>query len=105
MDFLPQTLIVERLLIAVDKIIPALLENDNKKLLVNALKEFKGATTPSAIHIKEIQEQISKKNITVTSQQAYSILQNASLDIDLNYTSKAIEYHIDEFMINSIEYK
>ena len=102
MEFLPQTLIVERLIIAVNKIIPSLLENNNKKLLMNALEEFKGATTPSSIYIKEVQDQISKQNITVTSQQAYSILQNASLDIDLNYTSQAIEYHIDEFLMNLI---
>ena len=103
MDFLPQTSIVERLLITIYKILPALHESDDKKLLLNALEEFKGATIPSAIHIKEVQEQISKHNIIVTTQQAYSILQNASLDIDLNYTSQAIEYHVDEFIINAIE--
>ena len=102
MEFLPQTLIVKRLLISVDKILPALLENDDKRQLLNAMEEFKGATTPCAIHIKEVQNLVSKRNIIVNSQQAYSILQNASFDIDLNYASKAIEYHVDEFIINEI---
>jgi hypothetical protein len=104
MDFLPQTLIVERLLITIDKILPTLLENDDKKLLLNALEDFKSAIIPSAIHIKEVQDQTSKQNIIVTSQQAYSILQNAAFDIDLNYTSQAVEYHVDQFIMNLNNY-
>lgn len=103
MDFLPQTLIVERLLFIIDKILPTLLENDDKKQLLNALEVFKHATTPSTIHIEDVENLVSKRNIIVSSQQAYLILQNASLDIDLNYTSQAIEYHVDEFIINEVE--
>lgn len=100
MDFLPQTLIVERLLIAVDKILPALLENDDKKLLLNALEEFKGATIPSAIYLEEVHDLMANQNIMVTNKQAYSILEEAAFDIDLNYTSQAVEYHVNEFIIN-----
>ena len=103
MDFLPQTLIVEKLLLAVNKILPSLLENEDKKLLLGVLDEFKGATVPSAIYLSEVQERISKQNITVTIEQAYSILEDAALDIDLNYANQAIKYHVDEFIMNSID--
>ena len=100
MEFLPQTLIVERLLTIIDKVLPTLAENKDKERLLSALEEFKGATVPSAIFMKEVQDLLLKRNATVTSQQVYSILENASLDIDLNYASQAIEYHVDEFIIN-----
>ena len=104
MDFLPQTLIVERLLITIYKILPTLPENDDKRLLLNALEEFKGATVPSAIHIKKVQDLVSKRSITTTSKQEYSILQDAALDIDLNYANQAVAYHVDQFIINSIDF-
>ena len=100
MEFLPQTLIVERLLTIIDKVLPTLAENKDKERLLSALEEFKGATVQSAIFMKEVQDLLLKRNATVTSQQVYSILENASLDIDLNYASQAIEYHVDEFIIN-----
>ena len=104
MDFLPQTLIVERLLSSVYKILPTLPESDDKRLLLNALEEFKGATIPSAIHIKEVQDLVSKRRITATSKQQYSILQDASLDIELNYANQAVAYHVDQFIINSVDF-
>lgn len=104
MDFLPQTLIVEKLLVIVDKLLPTLVENDNKKSLVNALEQFKSAITPSAIYIKDIESYVSKQNIILTSNEAFLVLQNASLDIDLNYTKQAVRYHVDEFITNSTEH-
>ena len=104
MNFLPQTLIVEKLLVIVDKLLPTLVENDNKKSLVNALEQFKSAITPSAIYIKDVESYVSKQNIILTSNEAFLILQNASLDIDLNYTKQAVRYHVDEFIINSIQH-
>lgn len=104
MDFLPQTLIVEKLLVIVDKLLPTLVENDYKKSLVNALEQFKSAITPSAIYIKDIESYVSKQNIILTSNEAFLVLQNASLDIDLNYTKQSVRYHVDEFITNSTEH-
>ena len=40
MNFLPQTLIVEKLLAIANELLPTLPENNHKELLINALHEF-----------------------------------------------------------------
>ena len=97
MNFLPQTLIVEKLLEATSKLLPELLESENKQLLINALHEFESAIAPSAIYLGEVHSYASEQNLEVTSQQALEILENAAFDIDLNYAGQAVEYHVDQF--------
>ena len=98
MNFLPQTLIVEKLLEATNKLLPDFPENDHKQLLINALHEFESAITPSAIYLVEVENYTLKQNSHVTNQQALQILQNAASDIDLNYAGQAVEYHVDQFI-------
>ena len=100
MNFLSQTLIVEKLLEATNKLLPELPENEHKKLLINALHAFEGAITPSAIYLDEVHDYALKRNLQVTSQQALEILENVAFDIDLNYVEQAIEYHIDQFLMD-----
>ena len=54
MNFLPQTLIVEKLLAVANELLPTLPENDHKELLINALHEFESAITPSEIYLEEV---------------------------------------------------
>ena len=99
MNFLPQTLIVEKLLETTSKLLPELPESRNKQLLINALHEFENAITPSAVYLDEVHSHAFEQNIQVTSQQALEILENAAFDIDLNYAGQAVEYHVDQFLM------
>ena len=103
MDFLPQTLIVEKLLAIANELLPTLPENDNKRTLINALHEFESAITPSAVYLEEVHNYVLEKNFQVTNQQALEILKNATSDICLNYAAHAVEYHVDQFMTKIID--
>ena len=103
MDFLPQTLIVEKLLAIANELLPTLPENDNKRTLINALHEFESAIKPSTIYLQEVHNYVLEQNPQVTSQQALEILENAASDIYLNYASQAVEYHVDQFMTKLID--
>ena len=102
MNFLPQTLIVEKLLAIFNELFHTLPENDNKLKLINVLHEFESAITPSAIYLEEVHNYVLKQNTQVTSQQALEILANAASVIYLNYAGEAVEYHVDQFTIKSI---
>ena len=99
MNFLPQTLIVEKLLEATSNLLPELPESGNKQLLINALNEFERAIAPSAIYLNEVHNYVLEQNLEVTTQQALEILENAAFDIDLNYAGQAVEYHVDQFLM------
>ena len=103
MNFLPQTLIVEKLLAIANELLPTLPENNHKELLINALHEFESAITPSAIYLEEVHNYVLEKNFQVTNQQALEILKNAASDIYLNYAVHAVEYGVDQFTIKSID--
>ena len=103
MNFLPQTLIVEKLLAIANELLPTLPENNHKELLINALHEFESAITPSAIYLEEVHNYVLEKNFQVTNQQALEILKNAASDIYLNYVAHAVEYGVDQFTIKSID--
>ena len=100
MNFLPQTLIVEKLLEATNKLLPELSDNEHKQLLINALHAFEGAIIPSAIYLDEVHGYALEHNLQVTSQQALEILENAACDIDLNYAGQSVEYHVDQFLMD-----
>ena len=100
MNFLPQTLIVEKLLEATNKLLPELPENNHKQLLINALRAFESAITPSAIYVDEVQNYALEQNVQFTILQMLKILENAAYDIDLNYAGQAVEYHVDQFLMN-----
>ena len=103
MNFLPQTLIVEKLLAVANELLPTLPENDHKELLINALHEFESAITPSAIYLEEVHGHTLGQNFQLTNQQARLILQDAASDIQLNYAGQAVEYHVDQFMMKLID--
>ena len=103
MNFLPQTLIVEKLLVVANELLPTLPEYGHKELLINALHEFESAITPSAIYLKEVHNYVLEQNFQVTNEQALEMLKSAASDIHLNYAAYAAEYHVDQFIIKSID--
>jgi hypothetical protein len=100
MSYLNQTMIVSNLLEIVNRTIPMLVDSEIKRELHDALSEFETAITPSAIYLEEIFEYAALANVKLTQEQAVEILKSAALDIDCNYVSKAVEYHVDEFIRN-----
>ena len=91
---------VEKLLDLISEILPALPDDVLKQRLLASLKDFEVAITPSAIGLDEVYELAARQEIELSHEQAISILQNTAVDIDLNYASEAVEYHVDE-CINS----
>lgn len=98
-SFLPQVGIVENLLTACIKAMGELPEGKAKAMLQAALEPFGSAITPSVIFLDEVYEYASSQSIEISAEQATSILETAALDIDTNYVTDAVVYHIDEFII------
>ena len=98
MNYLPQTAIVERLIIAVNQLLPKLPNDVLKSSLVGALSEFEKAITPSTIHLEEVFQHAALQQISIDQIQAISILQNAALDINYNYAAGAVEYYVDGYI-------
>jgi hypothetical protein len=96
MNYLPQATIVERLLNLVGEVLPNLPDNALKQRLLSSLKDFEVAITPSTIYLEEVYQWAAIQNIKVSQEQAITILEDAALDIDFNYVSDAVEYHVDE---------
>ncbi|MDZ4141925.1 MAG: hypothetical protein U1C48_07960 [Methylotenera sp.] len=75
------------------------IQNDNlKNRMKVAVDIYKQAITPSTIYLSEVMDLAKVNNINLTKQNAFDILTNAALDIDLNYASKSIEFHFNEFV-------
>lgn len=96
MNYLPQATIVEKLLNLIGEVLPKLPDDSLKQGLLTSLKDFEVAITPSAICLEEVYRHAARQDIEVSQEQAITILENAALDIDLNYVSDAVEYHVDE---------
>ena len=97
-SFLMQTEIVERLLNINSQILPTLPESELKQALVDAMKNFKIAITPSAIFLSEIYDNLTDHSINLNREEATRLLNTAAQDIDLNYASNAVAYHTDQYI-------
>ncbi len=96
--YLMQTGIVEQLLGAATNILPILPEGESKQAFIKAMDNFKDVITPSAISLSEIYEYLSTHSIAPTKEEAINLLENAAYDIDLNYATDAVIYHVDEYI-------
>lgn len=100
-SFLPQAGIVENLLTACIAVMEELPAGKAKAVLQAALEPFGSAITPSVIFLDEVYEYASSQSIEINAEQATSILETAALDIDTNYVTDAVVYHVDEFIAAS----
>lgn len=101
-NYLPQATIVEKLLNLIGEVLPELPDDSLKQKLLDSLKDFEIAITPSTIYLEEVYQYASMQNIEISQEQAIAILENAAVDIDLNYASEAVEYHVDEYIKSEI---
>lgn len=99
--FLPQAVMVEKLLSAVTEALPKIADEELRLHITDLLEEFKEAITPSAIYLSEVHDYAALQGAVLTDEAALKILRIAANDIDSNYTSKAIEYHVDEYVLQS----
>lgn len=97
-SFLPQAGIVEKLLTACVSVMEELPEGKARTMLQAAMEPFSSAITPSVIFLEEVHEYASSQSINISAEQAISILETAALDIDTNYVTDAVIYHVDEFI-------
>lgn len=95
-NYLPQATIVEKLLNLVGEVLPKMPDDNLKQRLLASLKDFEVAITPSTIYLEEVYQHAAIQNIEISQGQAIAILENAAVDIDLNYVTEAVEYHVDE---------
>src|SRR5665647_1213524 len=96
--YLMQTGMVEKLLEAASSILPALPEGEPKQTLIEAMDNFKDAITPSTLFLSEVYEYLSAHSSDLTREEAINLLENAAYDIDLNFASEAVIYHVDEYI-------
>jgi hypothetical protein len=97
-SFLPQAGIVERLLNASIRALHEMPEGETKAMLQTAIEPFGSAITPSVIFLDEVYDYANSQAIEITEEQAISILETAASDIDTNYVTDAVIYHVDEFI-------
>lgn len=97
-SFLPQAGIVEKLLNASIDALQVMPESETKVMLKAAIEPFNSAITPSVIFLEEVFAYASSQSIEVSTEQAILILETAANDIDTNYVTDAVVYHVDEFI-------
>lgn len=101
-SYLPQSVLVEELLRLVSEIIPNLPEGEFKQKLLNCVEKFEFAITPSIIYLDEVYQKTTSQDIVLSREEAIQILNNAAQDIDSNYVSVALQYHIDEYLCSTL---
>lgn len=100
--FLPQAGIVEHLLNAAIEALHEMPESETKAKLHAAIEPFGSAITPSVIFLEEIYDYATSQAIKINEEQAISILETAARDIDTNYVTDAVIYHVDEFIGDNV---
>ena len=97
-NHLPQAVLVEQLLGLVAELIPKLPEDNFKQRLLSCLKEFEVVMIPSTISLDEVYKKALSEHIVISPKVAVEILINAANDINQNYATSAIKYHVDEYI-------
>ncbi len=98
---LSQTSSVDSLLSIALEALKHIQDDELKNRMQNAISIYEEAITPSTIYLSEVVDLATAENISLSTQAALEILTNAALDIDLNYASKSIQYHFNNFVSNS----
>lgn len=95
--FLPQATIVDRLISHMLELLPSLPENQLKVAILDTLKEFESAITPSAIYLEEVHDYAERRSIKLSKREAIKILQKANDDLEYGF-GDTIETHVNEFI-------
>ncbi len=97
-SFLMQTEIVEKLLKVNSKVLPTLPEGDLKNALIEAMENFKVAITPSTLYLNDIYSILQIHSMNLNKIDAIQLLNSAAKDVDLNYASSVVSYHVDNYI-------
>ncbi len=98
-SILEQTGPVDDLLLVSIKALNYIDHAEIRAQLETAIKVFSRIICPSNISLDEVSALAEKYQVNISKEQALNILQNAALDIDFNYSEKAVEYHFDHSLI------
>jgi hypothetical protein len=100
-NYLEQTSDVNELLRAVHIALPLVTHEDIRTYLISVMNQFKTKRTVSALGLDEVITKANDAGILIDLGTAKTILEKAASDIDLNYATSCIQYHIDEFISSS----
>jgi len=101
-DFLPQTTFVENLLREVLALMAVVPDSKQRQRVIRALEPFHRIIVPSALGIEEVTERLIKDLGYADPLDAADILLDAAYDVDLNYATDAIEYHVNEYLSDKL---
>ncbi len=97
-SYLAQTSTVQTLIENVVKSLNFIQDNQTKNEVMNALKPFYNAITPTTIDVEEIKSIAAESKVFLTHNEALEILESICLDLDLNYVDECIKYHVNELI-------
>jgi|GEM_PF-4449404 len=100
--FLPQTGFVEDLLREVATLMTVIPDSGQKRRVLMGMEPFRRVIVPSALGIEEVNDRLMQELGYANPLDAADILLDVSYDVDLNYATYAIEYHVDEFLSDKI---
>ena len=96
--FLPQTGFVEDLLREVMALLPTAPDSEQKRRLVATLEPFRHTIVPSALGIEEVRTLLERELGHADPLAVADILLDAAYDLDLNYATDVIRFHVEEYV-------
>lgn len=97
-NFLPQTVFVEELLREVVALLPLVPDSRQKRRVMVSLEPFYRTIVPSVLGIKEVEDQLVRELGYADPLIVADILLDAAYDLNLNYASSVVRYHVDEYI-------
>lgn len=98
MNYLPQALVVENLISAIDSVLLEINSEESKRKVISALLPFQSVVTLSGIDAQEVLEIAEARNISLSQSEATEILKQVALDIETFHLNNVIEESVNHYL-------